>query len=351
MTKRIYWLDLLKFTLSILIVFHHFQQVTGTAFEKVNFSSGAIYIGYVVEFFFMISGFVIGSSIEKTKKQTMKAYILKKAIRLYPMVWISNAVLVLCMVFYRLYFGNWWKNDIPTFWRTINSFLLTFQGGAVPNMLGLNNPSWYLCVLLMCYTVFYGICWLSNKANVNCFWILLWFQLISLGGYFYSINLPFFNGVSQRGYIAFFGGVVLRLVYDYIEKKKATLFMSIYFALVVAYIILDFETYCADQWVINVFGIFPSCIILLCSLDSIISNKMMGMLGQISFEIYLWHYCGILVLDFLHGLINTYETTTYTMGTMIMFVVCMIVFSAIIYYMIERPVTNKLLSLHSEKSC
>ena len=66
--QRIVTFDLMKLFMSLIIVLHHFQQVTGIRFEYINFSGGKFYFGYIVELFFMISGFLIVKSfVEKMK--------------------------------------------------------------------------------------------------------------------------------------------------------------------------------------------------------------------------------------------------------------------------------------------
>ena len=52
-------LDIIKVIATIIIVFHHYQQVTGVIFDGINFYGGKFPFGYVVELFFIISGYVI----------------------------------------------------------------------------------------------------------------------------------------------------------------------------------------------------------------------------------------------------------------------------------------------------
>lgn len=56
--KNIDWLDLLKAVAVTLIVFHHYQQSFGVTFPGLNFYGGKFYFGNLVEFFFLVSGFV-----------------------------------------------------------------------------------------------------------------------------------------------------------------------------------------------------------------------------------------------------------------------------------------------------
>ena len=54
-----YTLDLLKFALSLLIFVHHFQLISEIRFSVINFNDGRFYFGYLVELFFVISGFFV----------------------------------------------------------------------------------------------------------------------------------------------------------------------------------------------------------------------------------------------------------------------------------------------------
>jgi len=57
--KKIGGFDLLKIISATLIVFHHYQQVFQVSFEYINFCGGRIIFGFLVELFFIISGFLI----------------------------------------------------------------------------------------------------------------------------------------------------------------------------------------------------------------------------------------------------------------------------------------------------
>ncbi len=58
--ERKYSLDVLRIIATILIIFHHYGQVTGLYLEgHINYWNGRFYFGYVVEFFFLLSGYFI----------------------------------------------------------------------------------------------------------------------------------------------------------------------------------------------------------------------------------------------------------------------------------------------------
>lgn len=76
--KHFYGIDILKFLFAILIVLHHYQQITGIRFTKANFYGGTIYLGYIVEFFFIISGFLCAYGNSNFQFNSFKGYITKK---------------------------------------------------------------------------------------------------------------------------------------------------------------------------------------------------------------------------------------------------------------------------------
>ena len=127
--KRIGTIDLLKFVLAVVIVLHHYQQVTGVRFSGWNFYGGTIYFGYAVEFFFIISGFFSVSGILAHPDERFKSYFMRKAVRLYPMTVLSVLATAGLMVIYRTVRGGWFLDIVPGLWRMLNSMLLTHTGG------------------------------------------------------------------------------------------------------------------------------------------------------------------------------------------------------------------------------
>ena len=72
MKERYYNLDLIKSIAAVFIVFHHYQQMANVKFDGINFFGGSFYWGYLVELFFLISGFVMAVSDRKGKNIIQK---------------------------------------------------------------------------------------------------------------------------------------------------------------------------------------------------------------------------------------------------------------------------------------
>lgn len=126
--KRFYSLDVLKFLLAVVIVFHHFQQSTGAHFEHFNFFDGRIYFGYCVEFFFIISGFLAANSLKYKELPGFKKWIGSKFMRFFPIGTLSM-LFMLAVHFVTLILRKRW--DGGGLFKMFLSFTYTFDGGGI----------------------------------------------------------------------------------------------------------------------------------------------------------------------------------------------------------------------------
>ena len=116
---RQYSLDCLRIIATVLIVFHHYQQVTGAYFQgKINFSGGRFYFGYVVEFFFLLSGFFMYSYVRKIQKEDLafRQYIERRFVRLLPLVLISGIAYEIFLYYYTEVIGQSWFDISISIW-------------------------------------------------------------------------------------------------------------------------------------------------------------------------------------------------------------------------------------------
>lgn len=132
--------------------------------ELLIFAHGGIF----VELFFMISGFFGGVKKEKALHYTYIEYLLNVYRRFMPMAMLSVSIYAIFGVTYYILLGEWYRDVAINFWSLYNSLFLLFAGGAVGNISrGINNPIWYLCVLIICHTILYLIHRLSNRYNIS----------------------------------------------------------------------------------------------------------------------------------------------------------------------------------------
>jgi peptidoglycan/LPS O-acetylase OafA/YrhL len=95
-----------------------------------------------VVLFFVISGFVLAASLEKTPLPTSATYLgfmLRRLFRLMPAVWLSLGVMMAILCYY---------NAMPPLWTMINAFWLG------DGIFALNQPLWNIRVELAISAVF-----------------------------------------------------------------------------------------------------------------------------------------------------------------------------------------------------
>lgn len=190
-------LDGLRGVAALLVVFYHI-------FEGFSFAGGGTLItvinhGYLaVDFFFILSGFVIGYAYDDRWKKnlTLKGFFKRRLIRLHPMI-VMGAVIG-CLTFFIQGGVRWDGTPVATSAVMLSLLLAMFFIPAYPGagydvrgngeMFSLNGPSWslffeYIGNLL--YALF--IHRLSNKA-LTVLVVLLglglsWFALSDVVGY------------------------------------------------------------------------------------------------------------------------------------------------------------------------
>ena len=153
--ERDYSLDFIKIISTIFIIFHHYQQVMGVYFEnKINFFNGKFYFGYVVEMFFVLSGLFMYTYVEKIQDNlTFVKFYLRRLGRLFPLLMVGAISYEIFLVIYQHMYYDSWFGITPTFWGTVISSLGIQDGWALPNPC-VNNPTWYISVLMLCYVIF-----------------------------------------------------------------------------------------------------------------------------------------------------------------------------------------------------
>ena len=101
--KREYSLDVLKIVGTVIIMLHHFQGTFGVKYGPVDFANGKFYFGWIVELFFMLSGYFAVRYKERIENAlSFNDYFSARVIRLVPTMFV-------CTAFYTLCFTILWK--------------------------------------------------------------------------------------------------------------------------------------------------------------------------------------------------------------------------------------------------
>lgn len=298
-------LDFLKFAASVILVLHHYQQVNNVFIDNgVNFYSGHFYWGFLVELFFLLSGFCSFSAVTKILDGQLefKKYYLQRCTRLLPLV--SAAGVIYYLVNNYLYFGIMGEYYLAR--STGRELILTFLGIQVSwaslEKCHLNPPMWYISSLLIGCVYLYLATKLSRKAKAKhaYVYILITMIFIAVLGDLFGIELPFYEEGARRSVIGVFLGVLLAIFLN-----KHTL-KGIHYIIVglmgicgagLYLLALSDERLLLERYALS-FLFFPAVIIIFNSpaVNKLFSAKIWNILGGASFDTYVLHVLCLLLL-------------------------------------------------------
>ena len=307
-------LDGLRGVAALLVVFYHI-------FEGLSFAEGGTLIttinhGYLaVDFFFILSGFVIGYAYDDRlgKTMTLGNFFKRRLIRLHPMI-IMGAVLG--VVFYCLQgCVKWDGTHVATSMIMLTLLCALFFIPATPGagydirgngeMFPLNGPSWSLFfeyIGNILYAVF--IHRLSNKALTALVFLLgiglAWFALFDVAGYCmigvgWTLDGVNFLGGSLRMLFPFSLGMLLSRNFKPVKVRGAFWICSI--VLLALFCVPYIEGNSPICWnglveAICILFIFPVLVWIGASGKTTDkhSTQICKFSGDISFPLYAVHY-------------------------------------------------------------
>jgi len=337
--KREYSLDILKLIATTFIIFHHYQQLTGAFFENtINFSSGSFYWGYLVELFFILSGYFMYSySMKIDSTSSFFDFFKKKYLRFLPMLMISGIACAI-LTFYIPEIKNFTFSYSA--WNIISG--ITGIGLWFSNNLIVNNPTWYISVLLLCYVLFFAITFIAKKLSISAttayaVTLFIAIQMHSIVTQ-YNICVPLFTSQIARGYICFFEGLLLYRLFDYykIHQKKSCICFS--WLIIISFVLLYIKNTSVLQdnlYFILCFLLFPSIILVFKSnlIVKLFDWSIFKDIGSISYNAFMWHIFVIAIIQSLP--INKDSVNTMLLTTLFVYVM-----GIISYYFIDRIISG-----------
>ena len=332
-------LDFLKIIATILIVFHHYQQALNVEFTQINFFGGKFYFGYLVELFFLISGFLMFNYIEKIKQGlNFESFFINRVKRFLPLVAIA-AILYECLIyFYFRIFGEKFLEQGLNFFGTIISILGIQAGWSFENPM-INNPMWYISVLILCYILFYISTKISILKKINCVYLYVILVFLGLSIQKNNTNLAFLNYYTARGYYSFFFGVLFSIYFNNYKIRKFVKILSIFLVIFITYLIVAHYSIVEKNINYTLTFIYYPALIIIFNIDiikKIYSSKLITKLAETSFNVYVWHVEAILIFIIIKKVSNL-NINFVSYKTMLIFTIILYIFGTISYYLIEKP--------------
>lgn len=301
-----------------------------------------------VDIFFCISGFAISLVYEGQVSGSgisFEKFMYKRIKHIYPLMYITLAVCTLEQTMFFLKTGSsWWFSyfDVQHFVLC----LLGIQSGWLNATLSFNGPAWSISVEMFLYILFFCMV-RKSKGNRSLMHLGEGIMIVSgLVVMSEGLLLPFANTLMARGVICFFGGMIIRELYvGYQKKTTAKRRMGLLTDALVGGVILIWFWIChkygTDAWIwggslnlglLLVFDILIAPVSVWLALTGTIASKLLNLklfriFGNLSFEIYLWHFPVLLCIklleeyDLLHIVSRKRLWICYFVGTMAVAVV------------------------------
>lgn len=353
MKERFYALDAFRGLCAIAVVLSHVR--VQSSITETDFFRGS---GIFVEFFFVLSGFVLAHGYGYNNKLSFRSFALSRLFRLYPLhlVMLFLVLVVECvkwLAYFKLELG--FNNEPFTDRFDLVEFipnLFLFQSWTVfTHNTSFNFPSWSISIELYMYMLLYAtIVFISKMKQIMWFSISIFsFVLLSGEGYLLS-------DYALRGLSCFFGGAFVYSIYRKIDIPRfnvtiSTILESLSVFLVILSVVLEHE----ERSLIATFVFFIVVPVFASSsgyISKILNKPFFQNLGKLSYSIYMTHIVLIfgfisifIILDKFTSLKLSYTengirfltTTNFFFNNLLVLVILIsvIVFSSFTYRYIE----------------
>ena len=354
--ERNYALDVVRIIVTTLVVFNHYQQFTGLYLEHFDFCySERFYLGRLIELFFFLSGYLTFRHVREisTTNVDFKNFILKKVVRLLPMAAIATLFLQLNFcIYYLLYDGAPFGTiehvgDAVSLWRFIVAALGIDTGWMVKVDIGF--PTWYISVLMLCYVIFWLITFLAKRLRVTPFYMYAAMVFLGIAINTWEMDIPFLNLAAARGYCAFFFGLLFA---KYMNEVKIRNWVKVGSVIAVLVIVFSYFSSIARSVIVRdgfeeiyilMFILYPAILIILQFpiVRKICNFKVLGVLGQCSFDVYVWHFP---ILVFFYNLIKIGNASikVRSLPCMLGFTLAVWIIGIASYYLLEKKIREVL---------
>ncbi|QBQ42230.1 acyltransferase [Sphingobacterium psychroaquaticum] len=306
--------DFLRLLFASLVVFSHAFALTDTSPEILSkYSYGQLsFGGLAVDVFFIISGFLIISSLKQSK--SIKNYLWKRCLRLFPALFFM--LIFSCIVISIVYTGNnifrekdFYKYffDNMTLYKVRYSIPHVFENNPYPS--AINGSLWSLSYEFTMYIVLLLAYKFKENKKILLTFLISAYLLAVYGQFNTAMLKTFFSEIhldtSQLYRLAslFLAGSILRII-DIKALNRLSIKLVIFFLIIVT---IQFRVY-------NYFSIIltPTLIILIGLSYSATLNYIPSKIGDLSYGIYIY---GFLIQQlFMNYLdLNPYLLTLYSL--------------------------------------
>ncbi|HEJ7916651.1 acyltransferase [Serratia marcescens] len=327
--KRFTVLDSFRGICALCVVLHHFN-ITGSITEWPLFRNAT----YMVEFFFVLSGFVLTHAYSKTEFHfsNLRAFAINRTFRIFPLHLMMLLVFIILECAKYVAQSNGIAFNKPAFSgvnapdQIIPNLFLLQAWLPSKEILSFNYPSWSISVEYYLYAVFAVVLFsLYKRKNVltSAFFAISFFA-------FCGLALPVFPSIKSEalyGIACFFGGSVTYFIYEVYKPKECN---KLLFTLMeVATLLLCYYSVTQQygyKSIITSFSFFLTIYVFSFEMgwgSFILRKSIFEYLGKISFSVYMTHAAVIFIsislamaCEKIFGLRFTYSVFTKSESTL-----------------------------------
>jgi hypothetical protein len=297
-THRVISLDGLRgIAIFFVVVFHTFAH-WGNVIPWATFSEFPFfkYGSFGVELFFLISGFVIYMTLEKT--QNLYEFLFRRWLRLFPaMLFASIFIYATSFYFIERPFGQVNVVDIfPGLLFIDPNIINKFQN--FTKFVPIEGSFWSLYVEVKFYVIFGFLYFINKKSalfNLIAIFLITFLynicQQISLFSFIPSVNFFIYDLLSLQYFGSFCVGACLYRALNESNQK----FITLSFILMFPTTLIIFNKY-DDFFVSALVYLFFLLTLLNRKVAHFVSNQYLTFLGFISYPLYLLHENSLIAL-------------------------------------------------------
>ncbi|MEW9924033.1 acyltransferase family protein [Clostridium butyricum] len=327
--ERVFYLDFIRGISVIFIVVFHYNialsthLISGNEILFTNYKNGSLgQIG--VSLFFIISGAALMYTYEKNF--SIKEYIKKRFISIYPMFWIAYTITFL----YLFYINRMINRDIPK-----NRILLTligFDGYSlykVPNFYLLGE--WFLGCIILCY-IFFPILrrLLLDKPKTLILCVVV-FHIIFVKYYNFTMQIDrnIFNQLPSFIFGMFF--------IKYLKKINIYEFTI---CMITCILMFTISIPINGMYKVTIMGVSSFGVLVYISqyLDIHIFKYIFYLIGKYSYAIFLVHH---VTIDRLMTRFNSSAITRFESYCLFIIIVSIIIFFSLVLYYLNNIILRK----------
>lgn len=327
--KRFTVLDSFRGICALCVVFHHFN-ITGSMTEWSLFRNAT----YMVEFFFVLSGFVLTHAYSKREFDwnKMRSFAVSRTFRLFPLHVFMLIVFILLELIKLIAQSKGVDFNKPAFTgvnapiQILPNLLLLQAWLPSAATLSFNYPSWSISIEYYLYVIFALLMFSLRKASKTI--VLAFFAISTIA--FLALVFPITTSVkveALNGLSCFFGGAVTYFIYKRFQPTKLNpllfslleivMLLLCYFSVTMQYDFKNVATSMIFCMTIYVFS-FEAGIV-----SSLLAKAFFEFFGKISFSIYMTHAAVIFIAisiamayEKFFGKELTYSITTKSHSTL-----------------------------------